>query len=326
MSGHGPDELAPGTRVGDYVIDADLVGTAAELRGRATHDVLPRRALIRVLRRAKAGQRDVAHNLLREACLLEALNHPSIPRVYECGTLADERPWLALALVEGESLAEPLALGVLPVVEVIAIVRAVADGLAHAHARGIVHRNVRPDAIVRGPRGISLVEWGDARAHDSAQPRALPPSSQAYRAPELATAQVDGRADIYALASVARVALAGGAHVPAGVVALLDAMRAQDRARRPQAAEVAAAAARLANELAETAALEADVLDVEVDKLVDLSRDGGDSFSELRIADLDGPTALKWTPPLGVTARRDAAASTPPPAPAPALARTKTDR
>lgn len=130
-------------RIGDYLIEHQLDARTYL----AVHAVLPRRARITV-----GG--------LREACLLEALAHPGIPRVFECGKLPDRQPWLAVECVDGEL---PGRLSEAGVVEMI---RCVAEILDHAHRRGVDHGNVRPEAIVRASprRGTSyvLLDWGRA--------------------------------------------------------------------------------------------------------------------------------------------------------------------
>src|SRR5436190_5950085 len=142
------EHLVPGNRIGDYVIDGE-----ADDGYQATHVLLPRRVRLDIMHPTFVGLRPVAVRMMREACILEALRHPGVPRIYEVGVLADQRtqrPWIASELVHGESLATTFLIGYVTVVEVLAVVRDVADILAHAHARNVVHRGVRPEAIIRG--------------------------------------------------------------------------------------------------------------------------------------------------------------------------------
>lgn len=138
-------------RIGDYLIEHQLDARTYL----AVHAVLPRRARITV-----GGIQE-----MREACLLEALAHPGVPRVYECGLLPDRRPWLAVECVDGEL---PGRLSEAGVVEMI---RCVAEILDHAHRRGVVHGDVRPEAIVRASprRGTPyvLLDWGHACCAES---------------------------------------------------------------------------------------------------------------------------------------------------------------
>ena len=147
------ERLAPGGRIGDYVIEADELGDA-ELREpeaaayRATHVVLPRRARVRV---THGAVRDASVRVLREACLLEALAHPGVPRVFECGVLADRRAWSAIEDPGGVSLAARLARGPLAIADLVVVLRDVADVLRHAHGHGVVHRRLTPAAIAWAP-------------------------------------------------------------------------------------------------------------------------------------------------------------------------------
>ena len=251
--------IAIGERIGDYLVERELSRTPAETVYVAVHVLLPRRARLRVL----AG---AATRMMRESCVLEALRHPMVPRVYECGMLPDKRPWLASELVEGHATSEML----LSVAEVVAMLRDVGDVLAHAHARGVVHKSLSPEAIVHGARGICVTDWADARIHDT-----------------------DGTGDINALGAIAYQALFGivpptGSRrwvgVPAQVVALVERMLDTDKANRPTAADVRDEAARLATDL-ETD--DSGVVDVELVALGD------------EPVDESPPPKPRWTPPLG---------------------------
>ena len=142
-------------RIGDYLVEQQLDAQTYL----AVHAVLPRRARITLAGRERAVE------CMREACLVEALAHPGVPRVFECGLLPDRRPWLAVECVEG---AMPGLLGEAGVVE---LIRGVADILDHAHRRGLVHGNVRPEAIVRASsrRGVPfvLLDWSNAHVGEA---------------------------------------------------------------------------------------------------------------------------------------------------------------
>ena len=95
----------PGTtRIGDYEVRQTSV-VAGMVRYEATHIVLPRRAVIEIL--DPATPRTFAVRMLRHACILEALHHPGIPRVFECGML-DGRPWVAYERIDGPTLESDL--------------------------------------------------------------------------------------------------------------------------------------------------------------------------------------------------------------------------
>ena len=185
-----------GARVGDYTIDRELVREESGVVYQATHMVLPRKAHLKVM--AGAYARPLAVQLLREACLLEALQHAGIPRVYECGVLADRKPWVATQRIDGQSLQSSLGDGPMPIADLVVVLRDVADILSHTHARGVVHTKLSADTIVRTPErqlAVYLRGWSAARTVDSTQ-------------------SLDIREDVYALGGVAFRALTGCLHTP----------------------------------------------------------------------------------------------------------------
>ena len=285
MTGVTTLRLAPGTRLGDYHIDADLPGGWNIEAYEGTHVLLPRRARLVVLHAAFVDQQAAAIQMMREACLVEAMHHPGVPRVFECGVV-DRRPWIACELIAGMPLSAAIAERPLPVAEVLALLRDAAEVLDHAHRRGVVHRNLRPEILLRtADRAfpICITGWCDARIHDA-------------RA-EL----VDARADVLALGAVAFTALTlsrptvsaadrcPGA--PRALTALIDQMLDVDPEARPSCAEVRAAAIRIA-ELSEVAIADEDdgeIIDEVAVELIDISRSSPPPI----------PRPLKWTPPLG---------------------------
>ena len=244
-------DLAPGTRVGEYVIECPLATRGTGHVYQASHRLLPRRVHLKVIP-AATGTQSPAIELLREACIVEALDHPGIPRIYECGMLPDRRPWIATELVEGTSVAT-LLLDPVVMRDAAAIVRDVAEILEHAHARGLVHRNVVPQAIVfpHPPRRfpVCLVDWSGARTRDSRTP--LPMRSPTpYVAPEHAH-HVDERADIYALGVIARELLrrTDPDARPPIFSALVKTMTSAEPGARPTACSVREHAAWLVDEI-----------------------------------------------------------------------------
>jgi serine/threonine protein kinase len=248
--------LASGTRLGEFVIEASLGSRGTGQVYKATHLVLPRRATIQVLPAAEGPVRSVALDLLREACIVDAVDHPGMPRIFECGMLPDRRPWIASELIEGVTVAHLLESRRVSINEVIAIVHDVADILAESHRRGLVHCSVAPESIVipANPRRfpLCLVDWVAARVHDSTAPLPLVVGGR-YVAPEQASGTaVDDRSDVYSLGRVARDLLdcATTHDVPPMFVALLDSMIADERSARPASAEVRNTAAWLKTQLA----------------------------------------------------------------------------
>jgi serine/threonine protein kinase len=249
-------DLVPGTRVGEFVIESRLGARGTGHIYKATHLVLPRRATIQVLPTPDGPVRSAALELLREACIVDAIDHPGMPRVFETGLLDDRRPWIASELIEGETVADLLHARGVSIAEIVSIVRDVADILAESHRRGLVHGHVAPGAIVipaelrRYP--ICLVDWVGARTHDSKAPLPLVVGSR-YVAPEQASgAAMNDRSDVFSLGRIGRDLLDGAAgdEIPPMLVALLDSMIAEDPAARPSSASVRNTATWLAAELA----------------------------------------------------------------------------
>jgi serine/threonine-protein kinase len=155
---------------------------------------------------------------LREAAAARAASHPNIVRTLEAGQRGDGRPYLVMELLEGETLGERLARErVVPVLEAIRVAVEIADGLAAAHAAGIVHRDVKPDNVFlvgpRGaPRGAKLLDFGLAaiEVDEPATTGGIAAGTMSTMAPEQVLDDgVDGRTDVYGLGVVLFHALTG---------------------------------------------------------------------------------------------------------------------
>ncbi len=254
------DWLGAGARIGDYVIEREITARPGFVAWSARHALLPRRARISTVHPAFAGATAITAQLTREACILEVLRHAGAPRVFECALLPDGRPWVACELIEGPKLSLILAEeGRLGVPMVLALLAGVAEILHYAHTRGLVHRNLRPDAIASRSEGPCIVDWSDARARDGEVLQLAPSDWLAYQPPEVVAGEsADSRADVYSLGVIASEALAG-AKPPAGarrtpaapprLVALLERMTAEDALVRPTSAEVRAEALAIVEQL-----------------------------------------------------------------------------
>lgn len=252
-----------------YQLDAELGATATGTIYRASHQVLPRRAVIKLTRAAGDWTRQRSIELLREACLLEALHHPGIVRVYEAGRMPDGRAWFACELIEGLTIADALLQGPIEPAVAVGMLRDTADVLAHAHRRGVIHAGLAPEGVVvtGKSRGfpLCLVDWHQARTYDAPLP---PEATTPYVAPELEGGEaVDDRFDVYALGALAFHVLTGvapttgappfaglaPADTPRELIALVDHMLALERWDRPSAAEALADLTWIASQLAPSA-------------------------------------------------------------------------
>lgn len=249
-------DLLEGTRVGELVIVERLGARGTGHLYKAQHRVLPRTATVHVLPAAEGELRPVALDLLREACVIDAVDHPGMPRVFDCGLLPDRRPWIASEWIEGRTVAHVLEASQLAIGEILAIIRDVAEILVEAHRRGLVHGHVSPAAIVlpahlrRFP--LCLVDWVGVRTHDSTAPLPLVVGSR-YTSPEQAGGiALEPRSDVYALGRIGKDLLARTTddEVSPLLLALLDSMTATHRDARPTSLEVRNTAAWLIAELA----------------------------------------------------------------------------
>jgi tetratricopeptide (TPR) repeat protein len=155
---------------------------------------------------------DVEMRFAREAKLGASLNHPNLVSVFDT-TTDDEGVLIVMEYVEGEPLSRMLRRGPLRPEEVSAMVRDLGDALDHAHAQGVIHRDVKPSNVLIREDGLTkLADLGIATASDGTKitRSGIVLGTAAYMAPE----QLDGRragpaADVYALAAIAFEALSG---------------------------------------------------------------------------------------------------------------------
>ena len=159
--------LVAGTRVGSYEVVSPLgAGGMGEVY-RARDTKLHREVAVKVLPEHLATDRDRLARFEREAQVLAALNHPHIAHIYgfeESGTTRA----LVLELVEGDTLAERISRGPLPLDEALPIARQIAEALEAAHDQGIIHRDLKPANIKITPAGaVKVLDFGLAKLTDS---------------------------------------------------------------------------------------------------------------------------------------------------------------
>ncbi len=200
----GPDELG---RLGPYRVLRPLGAGGMGLVFEAEDSQLRRRVALKVMRPHLADDTASRRRFVREAQAMAAVEHEHVVSVYQVG---EEHgvPFLAMPLLRGEPLEARLHRdGKLPLAEVLRIGREAAEGLAAAHARGLVHRDVKPANLWLEENGrLKVLDFGLARAtdgEDSLTQTGNVLGTPRYMAPEqLAGEHGDARCDLFSLGCV----------------------------------------------------------------------------------------------------------------------------
>ena len=196
----------------------------------ADDTVLNRRVALKVLDLVPPAD-DLGARLLQEARILAGLEHPGIVPVHDAGTLADGRAFYCMKYVEGQTLAQHIVGKSLP--DKLRLLERIAEPLDFAHARGFIHRDLKPDNVMIGAFGEVLVmDWGLAkagattwksrktkslrlrlrgRAHPASLVRAVFSVRRATcrRSRHAAVNEVDHRTDIFSLGAILAFMLTG---------------------------------------------------------------------------------------------------------------------
>src|SRR2546425_596932 len=154
--------LTAGTKLGPYEILAMLgAGGMGEVY-RALDTRLDRTVAVKVLASHLSSSPELKQRMEREAKAISSLNHPHICHLYDIGS-QDGTDYLVMEFLEGETLAERLRKGAMPLNEVLKIGIAVAEALAVAPRQGIVHRDLKPGNIMLTQGGAKLMDFGLAK-------------------------------------------------------------------------------------------------------------------------------------------------------------------
>ena len=209
-----PSELLGTTLGGRYRLES-VLGTGASAIVFLAHDTtLERRVAIKLLQPALAEDQAFLKRFRAEARSVAALNHPNVLRVFDWGE-QDGVPYLVTELLAGGSLKDLLDAGVrLSHEQAASVGEQAAAGLAYAHARGLVHRDVKPANLLFDDEGrVRVTDFGVARALAEAswtEPAGAMIGTVRYASPEQAEGlSVDGKADVYSLSLVLFEALSG---------------------------------------------------------------------------------------------------------------------
>lgn len=192
--------------IGRYQLKSKLGEGSMALVARAYDPKFKRDVAMKILHRRYNDDTIIRQRFLREAHTIARLEHPAIVPIYDTGT-ANGYSFMVMRLMPGGTLLDQLEKGPLPAEEIARILERVGAALDAAHARGIVHRDVKPDNIMFDQYGqaylsdfgiVRMVEGDPQRTGDTLI------GTPAYMSPEQVTgeSEIDGRSDLYSLGAV----------------------------------------------------------------------------------------------------------------------------
>jgi serine/threonine-protein kinase len=219
----GPDRetLAPGSNAGPYVIERAIGAGGGGIVYAAEHQLLRRRAALKVLRRGMTASPTMMARFLREATAVNLIRHPNIVDIYEFGELPDGRPYYVMELLEGTDLGKLLKLqGRFSPAETLELLEPIGHALQAAHDVGIIHRDLKASNVivadVQGQRVVKLLDFGIAKLihNDSGgagltEPGVLLGSVHTMSPEQVRCEPVDSRSDIYSLGALLYQLLTG---------------------------------------------------------------------------------------------------------------------
>lgn len=215
----GQEPLKSGRRLGPYEVAARIGAGGMGVVYRARDKRLDRDVAIKIFPPGAQIDEAARRRFRKEAMALAKLNHPNIAAVYDIGE-QDGTDYLVMEYVPGQSLAERVRSGALPVSEAVSLAHEVAKALQEAHEQRIVHRDLKPSNIIVTPRGhAKVLDFGLAKllAADGEKDATLsfsetrgPVGTPLYMSPEQAQGEiVDERSDLWSLGVALYEMLAG---------------------------------------------------------------------------------------------------------------------
>ena len=205
--------LADGTRIGKYVIECVLGVGGMGAVYRATQRKPQRQVALKLIRAGVLSARTIQRFDL-EAEILGRLQHPNIAQIYEAGIDSESgSPYFAMEYVDGQELIEYANAHQLGVEERLRLFIKLCDAMVHAHAKGVIHRDLKPGNVIVSHEGEpKVLDFGIARATDSSNEQKTLQTNVGqlvgtlyYMSPEQATGDtlnLDTRSDVYALGVV----------------------------------------------------------------------------------------------------------------------------
>lgn len=216
---HRPKPRLENTVVGPYELGRSLGGGGFGTVYEALHRVTGRRVALKLLTAGLAETTRPLERFDREIRAIRALAHRNIVQLHDAGWLAANRPYLVTELVGGTDLGRRIrSNGPLDVDEVVEIVVQLCAGLSAAHARGVVHRDVKPANVMLEPVDQSvrvvLLDFGLAKLLDPDEPaltaKRYPLGTPSTMAPEqILGRHIDARTDVYSLGALTYTMLCG---------------------------------------------------------------------------------------------------------------------
>jgi serine/threonine-protein kinase len=233
------EEVGPGQTFGSYEVLEELGRGGMGRVFRAKHVTLEREVALKLLAEQFSQDEFYVQRFLKEARAAARLNHPGIVQIYDFGQVGTHW-YLAMELVEGRSLAHFLKTwGRFSEQNAIVLARQTLTALGVAHAAGIVHRDIKPDNVILGKKGIvKLVDLGLAKKIDDpgASATGFAAGTPYYISPEQieGRADVDGRADLYSLGATLFQLVTGQVPFPGSSSAVIMSRHLNERAPDPR--------------------------------------------------------------------------------------------
>ncbi len=205
--------LAADSQLGPYRIVSQLGQGGMGVVYQAHDPRLDRHVAIKLLPPNLTRDEIAKQRFLQEAKAASALDHPNICTIFEINETGDGQLYLVMARYEGETLKERISKGPLSLNDAIDIATQVGNGLAKAHAAGIVHRDIKPaNLMVTADGTVKILDFGLAKltGTEGMTQTGTTVGTVAYMSPEQAKGQeVDHRTDIWSLGVVLYEMLAG---------------------------------------------------------------------------------------------------------------------
>jgi eukaryotic-like serine/threonine-protein kinase len=294
------DALIDVTLAGRYKVTRKIGEGGMGAVYEAQHLLIGKRVAVKVLLEKYAEKQDIVARLQQEARLASSIGHPNIVDITDIDQTDDERTFVVMEFLEGESLAQLIhSEGPMDPPRLIRIAHQVADALAAAHEKGIVHRDIKPENVFITQRAgrdfVKVVDFGISKAMKTAQVEGEPETPRLtqtgmvlgtplYMSPEQARGEddLDHRIDVYALGVIMYESITGevpfrGANYLAIISQVLGAEPKSPRDSRP--------------DLSVTEALEAVILKAmakDRERRYQSMRDLAADLSRLESGDLDG--------------------------------------